>query len=123
MAKQHSNHTTPDNQPKIVYEPDIDGMISLHCIQHMLFCLAQDDSAAKEMDAFTLLGISGILEDCISDIKKSYSQIDDELEALIKRHRKLRSDLAACAESLSFIDSSRVINILADDKREVSDAN
>ena len=46
------------------FRPDITaGMMSLHSVKQMLFCIAQNDNSAREMDAYTLLGISSIIED------------------------------------------------------------
>ncbi|WP_321492748.1 hypothetical protein [uncultured Desulfobacter sp.] len=76
------------------YQSDIStGMLNLCSIKQMLFCIAQDDSAAQEMNYTTLLGISNILEDAGHEIEHDYNALCKKEKAAVKRHMKLRAFL------------------------------
>ncbi len=67
------------------YQPDIStGLLNLNSVKQMLFCIAQDESAARELDAYSILGISNILADAGHEVEASYNRLDDELEAARK---------------------------------------
>ena len=91
--------------------------MNLQAVKQMLFCIAQDDSAAQELNAYSLLGISNILEDAGYRIEQDYSQMIDTEEKYIKRHMKLRADLAAFLEGERFLCKSELGKILAEDEK------
>ena len=83
------------------------------------FCIAQDDGAAQELDAYALLGLSNILDSTGHEIESAYDELLDKQEAMVKRHRKLRAKLAAYLESGTILGKSDLAIILADDEQEV----
>ncbi|HBT86969.1 hypothetical protein [Desulfobacter sp.] len=95
------------------------GLLNLQSVKQMLFCIAQDESAAQELDAYTLLGISNILDSTGHEIEAAYDELLDKQEAMVKRHRKLRAKLAAYLESGIILGKSDLAMILADDEQEV----
>ena len=96
-----------------------DGIMNLHSVKQMLFCIAQSDYSTQELDPYSLLGISNILEDAGYQIEREYNDMIDKEEKYIKRHRKLRAALAALGESGNPIGRSDIAQILADDEREL----
>ena len=106
------------------FKPEISsGLMNLNSVKQMLFCIAQEESAARELDAYSILGISNILGDAGYEIEYEYNSVYEELEATRKRHNKLRAALAFYVESGGFVDMSAIAKILADDEKEAPDAN
>lgn len=100
------------------HQPDIStGLLNLHSIKQMLFCIAQNKSSAQELDTYAMLGISNLLEEAGHEIEASYDREYSKLEAARKRHMKLRASLAAYIESSRSIEKSAIVNILAEDEK------
>ena len=99
-----------------------DSLMNLQAIKQMLFCIAQDDSAAQELNAYSLLGISNILEDAGYRIERDYNEMISKEDQYIKRHMKLRADLAAFLEGQRFLCKSELAKILAEDEKRGADA-
>jgi plasmid replication initiation protein len=93
--------------------------MNLNSIKQMLFCIAQDDSAAQELDAYTLLGISNILDNTGHEIEAAYGELLDKHEAMIKRYRKMLVELSVFLESHGLSCDSDLAKILADAEQEV----
>ena len=90
------------------FEPDVtQGLMNLQSIRQMVFCIAQDDSAAQELDAFSMLGISNILGEIGFEIEQAYNKMAGELEAEKQRHRELRAALAEYKESNRMVEQGR----------------
>ena len=94
-----------------------DGLLNLHSVKQMIFCIAQNDSSAQELNAYSLLGISNILEEAGYKIEQDFNEMIDKEEKYIKRHRKLRAALAAYDESGCISDRPSIAQILADDEQ------
>ncbi len=57
-------------------KPDMtSGLLNLNSVKQMLFCIAQNESSARELDAYAMLGISNILEDAGSEIEQDWNEI------------------------------------------------
>lgn len=98
-------------------QPDITtGLMNLYSVTQMIFCIAQDDSSAQELDAYTLLGISNILQNAGNEIECAYNELFFKEEVGVKRHMKLRVNLASYLESESIVCKSAIASILADDE-------
>ena len=99
-------------------KPDMtSGLLNLNSVKQMLFCIAQNESSARELDAYAMLGISNILEDAGNEIEQRWNEMVDKEERLIKRLRKLRAALAALSESVNLVGRSDIAKILADDEK------
>ena len=96
-----------------------DGLLNLQSVKQMIFCIAQEDSAAQQLDADSMLGISSILEDAGYRIEQEYNEMIHKEEKYIKRHSKLRAALASLAEADRLVEGVAIAQILADDEQEV----
>lgn len=102
------------------YPPDFtSGLMNLNSVTRMLFCIAQNDSSFRELDIYSLLGVSNILEAAGHEIEQAHDELFDKYEALGKRHRDLRAGLSAYIESHGLSSDSAIARILADDDQEV----
>ncbi len=102
------------------YKPDAtQGLMNLQSIRQMIFCIAQDDNSAQELDAFSMLGISNILGEIGYEIEQAYNKMSDDLAATKQRHSELRAALAALSESVNPVSRSDIAKILADDEQGV----
>jgi len=64
------------------FKPDTNnGLMNLNSVKQMLFCIAQNESSARELDAYSLLGISNLLDDVGYEIEQAYGKMLDEQEA------------------------------------------
>lgn len=84
----------------------------------MLYCIAQEDSSFRELDSFTLLGVSSILEDACREIELAYGHTANQHSALAKRHREMRAALAAYIEAHELPGDSELARILGDDEEK-----
>nr|WP_320193593.1 hypothetical protein [uncultured Desulfobacter sp.] len=124
MAKSNCTQTELNEQGnKSSLIPDVtNGVIKLDGLRQMLFCVSQSEYSAREMSSSALLGVSAIMEESIEEIEQAYNHMIDNETRYITRHRKLRASLASYLESDLFCKSG-LAKILADDEKEVPDAN
>ncbi len=99
------------------YKPDThSGLMKLFSVKQLIFCLGQSDDAAHELDAYSMLGISMMLEEAGYEIEQCYEKILKSEEAAEKRHNKLRAELAALKEIQGLIGASDISRILEADQ-------
>lgn len=125
MAKPNCKPTTSNPQvSRSELKPDaVLGLMNLNSIKQMFFCIAQSDDSAHELDSYSLLGISNIMEASVDEVEQAYNAMIDAETRHIHRHNKLRADIAAYMESDQFLSKSALAQILADDEKEVNHAN
>ena len=56
------------------------GLRKLWCIKQLLFCIAQEENAFRELDSYSILGLTTILEEIGFEIETHYEALPDELE-------------------------------------------
>ena len=95
------------------------GLMNLNSVARMIYCIAQEDNLFKEMDAYSWLGVSNILEHAGHEIEKAYDELLDKHEAMIKRYRKMLVELSVFLESHGLSCDSELAKILADAEQEV----
>lgn len=94
------------------------GFMKLVSIKQLLFCIAQDESVLQELDTYTLLGVTMMLEEAGYEIEQAYDRLDKKLDTAKKRHDELRAALAKYRETNRFGGKSDIDQILRDDERE-----
>lgn len=97
------------------------GLMKLWCMKQLLICIAQEEGAFNELDSYSMLGLTMILNEVGYEIETHHDKISDALEASKKRHAKLRADIAALKESGGPIGGSDLAQILEADEEETHD--
>ncbi len=100
------------------YTPNAEnGLINLYAVKQVLFCIAQSDSAALELDSHSILGLSNILESAGYEIEKGIDEMLHKEDKDLERHNKLRADLMSYLGSGKNLCKSDIVKILAEDKK------